>query len=229
MANLDLHVTSVDVGGKLWHTIRFADGSWQSFFGNVKAQVPDNDPGSFYEDISCDAAFGLLHVCGITTGDGRLWHIIRFADGSWQRRFEDVDTRVPSVPGAFFGVGCAVVDNGDLHVITLTSGDNNNDKNLWYTSRSGNDTSVDGTWQPFKDVKSQVSNNPGVFIGLSCSAAGGDLHVIGTTSDGRLWHTIRCADGGWQSFFGNVEAQVPDNDPGPFKAVGIASRVNFIK
>src|SRR2546429_10026723 len=109
MANLDLHVTSVDVGGKLWHTIRFADGSWQSFFGNVKAQVPDNDPGSFYEDVSCAGGFGVLHVCCITTGDERMRHIIRFADGSWQRSFEDADSRESSVTGAFFGVACAVV------------------------------------------------------------------------------------------------------------------------
>ena len=123
MANLDLHVTSVDVGGKLWHTIRFADGSWQPFFGNVNAQE-SNDPGSLYA-VDCTSDVDDLHVIATTDvnnarNGGKLWHTIRFADGSWQRRFEDVDTRVPGVPGAFFGVGCAVVDNGDLHVITLT-------------------------------------------------------------------------------------------------------------
>ena len=108
-------------GGKLWHTIRFANGSWEPSFGDVKAQE-SNDPGLFYEDIACAAAFGNLHVCGITTGDGKLWHTIRFANGSWEPSFGDVDAQVPSVPGAFFGVGCTVVDNGDLHVITITSG-----------------------------------------------------------------------------------------------------------
>jgi hypothetical protein len=198
--------------GQLWHTIRFADGSWQPSFGNVKAQVPDNDPGSFYDDIGCAAAFGLLHVCGITTGDGKPWHTIRFADGSWQPFFGDVDAQVPRVPGAFFGVDCAVVDNRNLQVVSITSGDPTaNPEDLYHTIRF-----VDGNWQPFGDVKAQESNNPGTFIGISCSAAGGDLHVIGTTSDGKLWHTIRFANGSWQPSFGNVKAQVRDNDPGPF-------------
>ena len=197
-------------GGKLWHTIRFANGSWQPFFGDVKAQE-SNDPGLFYEDIACAAAFGNLHVCGITTGDGKLWHTIRFADGSWQPFFGDVDAQVPSVPGAFFGVGCTIVDNGDLHVVTITSGDPTaNPADLYHTIRF-----ADGSWQPFGNVKAQESNNPGTFIGISCAAAGGDLHVVGATSDGKLWHTIRFADGSWQPAFGDVKAQ-ESNDPGPF-------------
>ena len=47
MSVLDLHITGVTSDGKLWHTIRFADGSWQPSFGDVKAQE-SNDPGSLY-------------------------------------------------------------------------------------------------------------------------------------------------------------------------------------
>jgi hypothetical protein len=54
-----------------------------------------------------------------------------------------------------------------------------------------------------------------------------DLHVVGATSDGKLWHAIRFASGSWQPFFGDVKAQ-ESNDPGPFIAIGVASRVNFI-
>ncbi len=52
MSVLDPHVTGVNSDGELWHTIRFASGSWQPFFGDVKAQE-SNDPGLFYEDIAC--------------------------------------------------------------------------------------------------------------------------------------------------------------------------------
>jgi hypothetical protein len=45
------------------------------------------------------------------------------------------------------------------------------------------------------------------------------LHVAGVTEDGRLWHTIRRADGSWTQF-GDVEAQAGDR--GRFVRVGIA-------
>jgi hypothetical protein len=50
---------------------------------------------------------------------------------------------------------------------------------------------------------------------------GGQLHVVGLTDDGGMWHTIRRADGSWQSSFGDVKA-VESNDPGHFSAVGCA-------
>jgi len=38
---------------------------------------------------------------------------------------------------------------------------------------------------------------------------------------GQLWHTIRNADGSWQSSFGLIESQ-ESNNPGPFTAIGAA-------
>jgi hypothetical protein len=215
----DLHVIATTTfavdptnGGKLWHTIRFADGSWQGFFDNVKAQQ-HIDPGLFTDDISCAAAFGLLHVFGCTTGDGDLWHTTRTAaTGAWQD-FENVDTKVPSgsVPGAFFGVGCAVIDNGDLHVVTITSADpGNNPANLYHNILPN----TPRMWQDFTPVQSQHSV-PSRFVGVSCSAAGGDLHFAGVTSDGTLWHSVLPGGAKLWHDFENVSALVA-NTPGPF-------------
>ena len=195
-------------GGKLWHTIHFLDDDWQPCFVDVKARQAI-DPGLFYEDIGCAAAFGLLHVFGITTGDGALWHTIRnTVTGEWQD-FENVGTKVPSgsVPGAFFGVDCAVIDDRNLHVVIIRSGDN--PPNLYHNILSA------GTWQDFTLVQSQGSNVPSVFAGVSCSAAGGDLHFAGTTDDGTLWHSVLPAGKSLWQDFENVSTQIP-NRPGPF-------------
>ncbi len=45
------------------------------------------------------------------------------------------------------------------------------------------------------------------------------LHLLGVTSDGKLWHTIRQSDGTWTPF-GDVKAQAGDR--GTFVRVGIA-------
>lgn len=213
----DLHVIAVTNvnfdptnGGKLWYTTRFANGQWQHRFEDVKAQQL-KDPGLFYEDISCATAYGLLHVLGITTGDGALWYTTRTTATTTWKDFENVVTKVPNgiIPGAFFGVSCAVIDNGDLHVMTITSG--NTPANLYHIVLLG----TSGMWQNFRAVQSQSSNVPGPFIGISCSASGGTLHFIGVTSDGNLWHSVLPAFASLWQDFENMSDLVA-NIPGPF-------------
>jgi hypothetical protein len=88
---------------------------------------------------------------------------------------------------------------------------------MWHTIRH-----ADATWQPFfGDVKGQESNDPGHFSAVGCAGVNGELHVVGVTHDGGMWHTIRHADATWQPFFGDVKGQ-ESNDPGHFSAVGCA-------
>jgi hypothetical protein len=41
----DLHLAAINQAGRLWHTIRFADGSWQPF-GDVEGQTGERGPAT---------------------------------------------------------------------------------------------------------------------------------------------------------------------------------------
>src|ERR687898_2755354 len=81
-----LHVCAVNSAGRLWHTIRADDGTWLPF-GDVEGQA--GEMGNLREAAAAAAVGEDLHVCTVNSA-GRLWHTIRFADGSWQA-FGDVE------------------------------------------------------------------------------------------------------------------------------------------
>jgi hypothetical protein len=97
LVNEDLHVCAIDAngGGKLYHTIRLADGTWAQPFEEVKPVVLAQNPGSFdpglFYSVACAAVFGELHLMIMaslpsTPGSGPpyyLLHTIRHADGTW--------------------------------------------------------------------------------------------------------------------------------------------------
>jgi hypothetical protein len=105
--NGELQLVGLTADGGMWHTIRHADGTWQPFFGDVKAQE-SNDPGHF-SAVGCAGVNGELQLVGLTA-DGGMWHTIRHADGTWQPFFGDVKAQESNDPGHFSAVGCASVD-----------------------------------------------------------------------------------------------------------------------
>ena len=210
--NSELQVLGLTDAGRMWHTIRHADGSWEPSFGDVK-NVEANDPGHF-SAVSCAGVNGELQTVGLTDTGG-MWHTIRHADGSWEPSFGDVKGAEANDPGHFSAVSCASVGGtrsggGELHVVALTD-----DGKMWHTIRF-----ADGSWEPsFGDVKGAESNDPGHFTAVRCANVDGELQLLGLTDDGGMWHTIRHPNGAWQPFFANVKS-VEANDPGFFSAVG---------
>jgi hypothetical protein len=201
----DLHVVVQTSDGLAWHTIRQANGTWLPF-GDITGQA--GNPG-FIQDVSIsgNTANGDLHVLASTT-DGRLWHTIRQANGSWLT-FGDVTGQAGN-PGVVGSVASALI-GGDLHVVVQTS----NDGGAWHTIRRAN-----GTWLLFGDVFGQAGN-PGSIqdVSISGNGATGDLHVLASTTDGGVWHTIRQANGGWLPF-GDVTGQA--GNPGVVGSVATA-------
>jgi prenyltransferase beta subunit len=201
--------------GRLWHTIRVASGSWQSFFGLIEGQEA-NDPGTFTA-IGAAGVANELQMVGVGPA-GQLWHTIRHPNGTWQGSFGWVEGQESNNPGAFTAVACAEV-SGELHVVSVGPGGQ-----LWHTIRHAN-----GSWQgSFGWIEGQESNNPGVFTAVGCAGVNGELQVVGVGPGGQLWHTIRHANGSWQSAFGWIEGQ-ESNNPGAFTAVACASVSNELQ
>lgn len=84
-------------------------------------------------------------------------------------------------------------EKGDLlHLVAVTSKPPSPYAHLWHTIRFTSEY----TWQDFRDVE-RVAGPRGDFVDVDSAAVGTDLHVLGITSDGKLWHTIR-SKAGWQ-------------------------------
>jgi len=181
---------SVNGAGRLWHTIRFANGAWQPF-GDVEGQT--GEMGELVT-VCCALVGGDLHVCAINAA-GRLWHTIRFSNGSWQP-FADIESQTGEM-GELKGIGCTAI-GGALHVCAINAAGR-----LWHTIRF-----ADTSWQPFGDIETQAGDM-GELRDISCAAIGGALHVCSVNAAGRLWHTIRFADASWQAF-GDIESQTGD-------------------
>jgi hypothetical protein len=196
----NLHVCGLGTGGIIWHTIRLSNGSWQSSFGNVNAQ--ESNSNLRFQDVGCaGTASNKLHVCGLGTG-GIIWHTIRLSNGSWQSSFGNVNAQESNSNLRFKKVDCTTVGE-NLHVCGLGTGGI-----IWHTIRLSN-----GSWQSsFGNVNAQQSNSGLRFTDISCAAIGGNLHVCGLGTDGRIWHTIRFSNGSWQGSFGDVNAQESNSD-----------------
>ncbi|WP_282204000.1 polymorphic toxin-type HINT domain-containing protein [Kitasatospora fiedleri] len=165
--------------GKVWTSRQNADGTW-GLYTDLMAQA---GPLSSVTSVSAAVSNGQLQVMAVA--GGKLWHTLRKADGTWQAWGD-----VSSVVGALASPSqlALTATSSGLEVLTFSGG------KLWHTLRR-----ADGTWQTqgWGDVFSVVGtlSNP---TQMAAAATGSGLE-IGVSAGGKLWHTVRRADGTWQT------------------------------
>jgi len=190
--------------GHLWHTARYANGSW-SGLGDVQGQFAI--PGPVTAVGAASGASGETQFV-FTTSDGHLWHTLRRANGSWTG-LGDVQGQF-AIPGPVKAVAGAAGGGGETQFIFTTS-----DGHLWHTLRRAN-----GSWSGLGDVQGQFAIPGPVTAVSAASGASGETQFAFTTSDGHLWHTLRRANGSWTGL-GDVQGQFAI--PGAVKAVAGAA------
>jgi hypothetical protein len=207
----DLHVLGIawsDVAtstSKMWHTIRFTrTQGWQPF-GEVTATTAGNPSAlSRYGPVGCAQVGKDLHVvvAGVDSdGSGTIYHTIRFTEQFDWQPFGNVSQAAEGAGKNFRGAACAEL-GGDLHVVAHDA-----DGTLWHTIRFTEQLN----WQPFGNASEAAGNPNARFSVIGCANVGGDLHVVGATTGGRILHTIRFTQTqSWQPW-GDVSAVV-----GPF-------------
>jgi len=183
--NNTVHVCAVTTNGKLLHAKRNSSGVWSNSFTDIGARA--HNVGNFI-DVGCDVINGHIHLVTITNF-GKLLHIKDFFQES---SFTDIEPLIKHNSN-YYSVDCAAVGS-QLHVCATT-----HDHQIRHTLRKS-----DESWQPFfGDIESQTGDH-GKFMQVACAGIGDKLHVCGVNKDHQVLHTIRNADGGWQTFFGNI-------------------------
>ncbi|GKU79030.1 hypothetical protein [Paenibacillus sp. L3-i20] len=173
--------------GHLWHTIRESNGNWQPI-GDLRKEVKVS--GNVVALSGTGGADGATQFV-FTTNDGHLWHTIRRANGSWQplgNLSAELSTKWTGVVTTI--AGAEGPSNGDAVFVFAT-----NQSNLWHTIRYRNG----GKWTGLNDLGKELQVEKRVIAIGGCSGADGQTQFVFTTQDGQAWHTIRYANGGWQS------------------------------
>ena len=100
-----IQVVGVGSDGRLWHTLRHVDGSWQNFFGLIETVTSGGS--SQYVDVGCASDDGMLVLQLVGAGgEGSVWHTLRKIDTTWDANF----FAVPSQLSSFQRISCCWPD-----------------------------------------------------------------------------------------------------------------------
>ena len=177
--NLDgpTHVLTVNTEWHLFHAIRTPDGNWTPF-GDVETEA--GDIGKVGK-VSIAPVGRDIHVTAVSQGDGRLWHTIRRADGTWDR-FGDIESAAGEA-GQFLDVASAG-DGAELHVCVLAG-----TLHIHHSIRHS-----DGTWTPL------ASSPPIRPAGSDCTMINGELNLVRVRAGfpvNVVEHRVRNRSGVW--------------------------------
>jgi hypothetical protein len=209
----ELHLAAVTDNGSLFTELfSIPDG--------ISAGVDRVEPaGSFHSvalasSVTLGQSLGNVRVTLATTGaDGRVYRS-RGRNGNWPS-FSLVDSAPAAGELSGDVIDVAVTNSaGTSHFVAVTG-----DGHIWLASRFPNDT-----WNPWFDLEVASFVGPthdvGTFDSASAAATTEGLHVLGTTTNGQLWHQLRSQ---FDPQFRDVEIVGVQQDVGLFTAVDCAS------
>jgi hypothetical protein len=156
------------------------------------------------------------------SSDGRIYRTSGSA-GAWSQ-FQDLDTSAgPGLrPGDVLAIGAANTGTGTDYVIVTGDG------HVWIASSFSN-----GTWARWRDLETYTATfsgggvsgtftateDVGTFNTAAVAVTGEGTHVLGTTTNGRLWHQLRSMP---MPIFRDVELVGIGQDVGQFTTVAAA-------
>jgi hypothetical protein len=202
-------------GATLNDMIQGTNGLWgpvRTFVG-TSAVVPSGQPGGplgtdlgragHFTRVSGAAVGNQLHVCAVEA-HGQVERNIYDPASDRFEGWTDIEMKSQSEVGQFVDVACAAVVNPatgleELHVCGVTD-----DGRLWHSVES-----PFRTFSPFQDVELANGQEVGQFKRVDCAGNKGQLHLVGVTTNGRAWHTIRIP-GGWSGFQDILDQAPPD-------------------
>jgi hypothetical protein len=209
--------------GRLWHTIRHADGTWQPT-GSVNSQITIPGPVAAIAAAG-DGVAGETQYLYTTGGGASLWHTIRAADGKWAT--PDLLNNKFTITGPVTAVS-ASGDGlpGEAQFVVVYGG------MLWHTTRTA---AASNNWSALGCVNDQfrppLSAQPPVqAVAAAYDDTSGEVQFIFNLSNGSAWHTARTSGGGWEPL-DNLDSLL--NIPGPVTAVtatgdGLGGEAQFI-
>ena len=196
----DSHVLAVVAGGGLRHSLR--TGEVATPWGDVESAA--GEIGTVARVAAVDYA-GLQVVA--LTNVGKMFHSVRDSTtGAWTPFVN------PALVAGNIGTVTAVSLAGGIQnkaYLCATSGDGQ----AWLAARR-----VDGSWEAFQALKPLTKSDPGTFNSIACTVQGvngpdlnqngffadhDNLHVVATTTAGRVFHALKEGNKAWTAF-GNV-------------------------
>lgn len=188
-----LHVfAAMRWSGDLYHTVRNEDGTWWANWKLLRTFTSIDYLAAARVGTTIDTA---------VVSNGEIVHAIRSSGGTWSG-WGNIESAAGEI-GDIRGVTLAGIGSS-LHVVALT-----NAYSIHHAIRN-----VDATWQRFREVPGFTSRGP---FAASAANAGGELQLgVLELADGKQvgTHTIRHADGTWQTVRSIPTAGLPatDND-----------------
>jgi surface antigen len=196
------------------HTIPTYQVSWFIHFDRVQTNPSPVIPAGMRATSVAAARMGTTaSVQYAIVAGGHLWHTIRKQSGQWASRGDLGKvlsiTNPVSVAAASDGIG----DEAQFAVVTA-------DGKLWHSIRDKN-----GRWSAAGDLGRMMRLTKVVSVTATGDGKKGEAQFVVVTSDGKVWHTIRYANGAWQK----ASLGAPLSTPGSWSLSGIAATTDGIE